>query len=158
MENVLSQLLRRAGSNGAADLIALILTAGILAGCGSAQKQQPQARRSEAVPVVVAPVEQKDVPVQIKAIGSVEAFSTVQVKSQINGELTGVGPGNSADQKVKALINMINSAGDLLATGQMVQGCQQLADIYLKVDGVSPPPDFVTGPAIPVDGGYSIGM
>ncbi len=64
-----------------------------------------------------------------------------------DGTLEGVGPGRSANNKVNALINMIKSAGDLLESGQMTEGCQQLADIYLKVDGVSPPPDFVTGEA-----------
>ena len=62
-----------------------------------------------------------------------------------NEELTGEGPGNSADNKVNALINMIEAAGDLLEAGQTTEGCQQLADIYLKVDGVSPSPDFVSG-------------
>lgn len=62
-------------------------------------------------------------------------------------DLEGVGSGNSADKKVQALINMIEAAGDLLEAGQTVEGCQQLADIYLKVDGATPPPDFVTGEA-----------
>ena len=62
-----------------------------------------------------------------------------------NEELTGEGPGNSADNKVNALTNMIEAAGDPLEAGQTTEGCQQLADIYLKVDGISPPPDFVTG-------------
>src|SRR5712671_5662878 len=42
------------------------------------------------VPVMAALVEQKDVPLQVHAIGAVEAFSTVSVKTQITGELTGV--------------------------------------------------------------------
>src|SRR6266481_6877896 len=42
------------------------------------------------VPVLAATVEQKDVPLQVHAIGAVEAFSTVSVKTQITGELTGV--------------------------------------------------------------------
>lgn len=63
------------------------------------------------------------------------------------GDLVGVGSGNSADKKVQALINMIGAAGDLLEAGQTIEGCQQLAAIYLKVDGTTPPPDFVTGNA-----------
>jgi len=63
------------------------------------------------------------------------------------GNLAGVGPGNSPDKRVNALINMIKAAGDLLAAGQTVEGCQQLAALYHKVDGVSPPPDFVSGEA-----------
>ncbi|MFY9562577.1 MAG: efflux RND transporter periplasmic adaptor subunit [Terriglobales bacterium] len=42
------------------------------------------------VPVLAATVEQKDVPIQVHGIGTVEAYSTVSVKTQITGELTGV--------------------------------------------------------------------
>ena len=38
-------------------------------------------------PVVVSTVEQRDVPVQITAIGNVEAYQTVQVRSQVNGQI-----------------------------------------------------------------------
>jgi multidrug efflux system membrane fusion protein len=38
-------------------------------------------------PVVVASVEQQDIPVQIKAIGNVEAYQTVQIRSQVNGQI-----------------------------------------------------------------------
>ncbi|HMK22789.1 MAG TPA: efflux RND transporter periplasmic adaptor subunit, partial [Terriglobales bacterium] len=42
------------------------------------------------VPVLAATVEQRDMPVELHAIGSVEAYSTVSVKTQITGQLTGV--------------------------------------------------------------------
>ncbi len=42
---------------------------------------------SEGVPVTVATVIQKTVPVQVRAIGTVEAYSTVTVKSQVEGEI-----------------------------------------------------------------------
>jgi len=42
------------------------------------------------VPVTAATVIQKTVPVQIRAIGNIEAYSTVSVKSQIDGVLTRV--------------------------------------------------------------------
>ena len=38
-------------------------------------------------PVVVASVEQRDIPIQIKAIGNVEAYQTVQIRSQVNGQI-----------------------------------------------------------------------
>ncbi len=41
----------------------------------------------EAVPVTVAKVVQKTVPVQIRAIGRVEAYSTIAVKSQVDGQI-----------------------------------------------------------------------
>jgi multidrug efflux system membrane fusion protein len=44
----------------------------------------------EAVPVVIATVVQRDVPVQLRAIGNVEAYSTVSVKSQVEGQLAQV--------------------------------------------------------------------
>jgi multidrug efflux system membrane fusion protein len=40
--------------------------------------------------VLAATVEQKDMPVELQAIGSVEAYSSVTVKTQVTGELTGV--------------------------------------------------------------------
>jgi len=42
------------------------------------------------VPVLAATVELKDIPIRVHAIGAVEAYSTVSVKTQITGELTGV--------------------------------------------------------------------
>ena len=42
------------------------------------------------MPVVVATVSQKDVPINIDVIGNVEAYSTISVKAQIGGELTKV--------------------------------------------------------------------
>jgi len=63
------------------------LLAGWLTGC-SGTKAAPA--RAAAVPILAATVEQRDVPLQVKAIGAVEAYSNVSVKTQITGELTGV--------------------------------------------------------------------
>src|SRR5262249_24784739 len=41
-------------------------------------------------PVTVARVLQETVPVRINAIGNVEAFSTVQVKARVDGQITNV--------------------------------------------------------------------
>jgi multidrug efflux system membrane fusion protein len=43
--------------------------------------------RSDAVPVEMAAATQRDVPIQIKGIGNVEALSTVAVRSQVEGTL-----------------------------------------------------------------------
>ena len=42
------------------------------------------------VPVVVAKVSQRDVPINVDVIGNVEAYSTITVKAQVGGELTKV--------------------------------------------------------------------
>src|SRR5437867_4179770 len=39
----------------------------------------------EAVPVLVATAVQKSVPIQVRAVGNVEPFSTVSTKSQVTG-------------------------------------------------------------------------
>lgn len=54
------------------------------------QKQSEKAaqeKASKVKPVTVVQAEARDVPVQIKAIGNVEALSTVQIKSQVTGQL-----------------------------------------------------------------------
>jgi len=53
-------------------------------GC-TAKTAPPQ--RSTAVPVVVAKVGQKSMPVEINAVGNVEPIATVSIKAQIAGEL-----------------------------------------------------------------------
>jgi multidrug efflux system membrane fusion protein len=39
-------------------------------------------------PVIVASVEQRDIPVELDEIGNVQAYRTVQIRSQVNGEIT----------------------------------------------------------------------
>lgn len=53
--------------------------------CSQENSKQPQ--MTVAAPVTVGTVTQEDVPVQIRAIGNVEAYSTVGVKAQVGGEL-----------------------------------------------------------------------
>jgi multidrug efflux system membrane fusion protein len=67
-------------------ITAVILLVGIysLMGCAK-QKQEPVKR--PPVPVSVGSVVEKSVPVQLRAIGNVEAYSTIQVRSQIGGIL-----------------------------------------------------------------------
>jgi multidrug efflux system membrane fusion protein len=57
----------------------------VFSGACSGKKAEPP--KKPAVPVTVAAVVQKAVPVQIRAIGNVEAYTTVGVKSQIGGVL-----------------------------------------------------------------------
>ena len=52
----------------------------------SAKKEKPKAK--PPVPVKVIQAIQKNVPVQIKAIGNIEAYTTVAIKSQVAGQIT----------------------------------------------------------------------
>ena len=63
--------------------VIFLLTAAVLTSCSG--KRQPPG--NEAVPALTATAVRKTVPVQIRAIGNVEAYSTVGVKSKVDGEL-----------------------------------------------------------------------
>ncbi|MGH9509096.1 MAG: efflux RND transporter periplasmic adaptor subunit [Terriglobales bacterium] len=58
----------------------------LLGGCSKQQAAPPP----PAAPVSVAKVEQKAVPLELRVIGAVEAYSTVDVKAQVDGQLTEV--------------------------------------------------------------------
>ena len=59
----------------------------LLLGCGNKEKAPGGAAGRPPAPVVVASVEQRDIPVQLRAIGNVEAYQTVQIRSQVNGQI-----------------------------------------------------------------------
>ena len=56
----------------------------------SGGRSQGSSGRSGAVPVTVATVVQKNLPVQLDATGSVEAYSTVAIRAQVGGVVTKV--------------------------------------------------------------------
>ncbi len=69
-------------------IFTLSLAFAFITACGtnSKAKQAPQ----QVVPVKAGEVTQQDVPVQIKAIGNVEAYNTVSVKALVGGEIIDV--------------------------------------------------------------------
>jgi multidrug efflux system membrane fusion protein len=88
---------------------ALLLAAAGLGGCSGEKSGQAQAKGAaarEGVPVTVDTAVSKSVPVQIRAIGTVQAYATVTLKSQLDGEVARIH--FSEGQEVKK--------GDLLFT------------------------------------------
>jgi multidrug efflux system membrane fusion protein len=79
-----------APSAAARRLLSLVLIAVAGAGCVDNKAESKQTPRRPTVPVAVAAVEQKSMPLQIQAIGTVEAYSVVSVRAQVGGELLGV--------------------------------------------------------------------
>jgi membrane fusion protein, multidrug efflux system len=62
----------------------------VLTGCTNNKKTAsapPPSAMSQEVPVVVAEAYEKNMPVQVTAIGNVEAYSTVTIKSLVDGEI-----------------------------------------------------------------------
>ncbi|HEY2986835.1 MAG TPA: efflux RND transporter periplasmic adaptor subunit [Candidatus Binatia bacterium] len=74
-------------------LVAVLAVFGYTQLTSGTGKKPEAGRRSEgrpAVPVVVASVIQKNMPVQLEVVGSVEAYSTVSIRTQVTGTITQV--------------------------------------------------------------------
>ena len=72
-------------------IAALSVGLGLLAACGGKGSVEAAQRGAPAAaPVVVADVQQRDVPVELSAIGNVEAYQTVQIKSQVDGQIKSI--------------------------------------------------------------------
>lgn len=69
-------------------LIIFVSVTVLLAACSGGKPEQHM--KADVVPVTADNAVQKNVPVQISAIGTVEAYSTVGIKAQTGGELTQV--------------------------------------------------------------------
>lgn len=68
--------------------VILFLAAALLLSACAARKEKPRVKA--AIPVKVATVVQKDMPVQVKAIGNIEALTAVAIKSQVSGQIARV--------------------------------------------------------------------
>ena len=77
----------------------------ICAAC-TATKDPPKAK--PPVPVKVAQALQKDVPVQVKAIGNIEAYTSVAIKSQVSGQIARVHFTEGSDVEKGALLISID--------------------------------------------------
>lgn len=101
------------------------------AGCKQNENGPPFGEKSTkgtrpSVPVVVARAETRDVPVQLRNIGNVEAYATVTVRSQITGQITKIDFVEGQDVK----------AGDVLFTidPRPAQGALRQAQADLRRD------------------------
>jgi hypothetical protein len=85
---------------------------------------------------------------KLKAIytpNSIEDILYVVDEFVEDGTLVGEGPGASAENRLNALVNMLEEAAYLIEEGLYEEACDQLWDAYRKCDGDPRPPDFVTG-------------
>ncbi|HET7625684.1 MAG TPA: efflux RND transporter periplasmic adaptor subunit [Verrucomicrobiae bacterium] len=91
---------------GATCIISGLILAALAVSCSRKSAEKVSKSSQEPAPVLVAKAETRDVPVQIQGIGTVQAYSTVSIRSQITGAITDVH--FEEGQEVKA--------GDLLFT------------------------------------------
>jgi multidrug efflux system membrane fusion protein len=68
-------------------ILGLLLLAVFSSGCSNEKSKNTV---SAPIPVIVSTAIQKTVPLQLRAIGNVQAYSTVTIKSKVGGELVGV--------------------------------------------------------------------
>src|SRR4030042_6073988 len=76
----------------------------LLSSCSGEKRERPVV----ALPVEVATVVQKQVPVQLRTIGTVQAYSTVTVKSRVAGQIMRVSFTEGQDVTKGALLFMID--------------------------------------------------
>jgi membrane fusion protein, multidrug efflux system len=70
--------------------VLVMLAGALLGGCsdkGSGQAQAKGSAAREAIPVSVETALSKSVPVQVRAVGTVQAYASVTLKSQLDGEV-----------------------------------------------------------------------
>jgi len=109
---------------------ASLLSAASLFLSGCSDSSQDDAKKSSAgtaaVPVVTARAETKDVPIELRNIGNVEAYATVNIRSQITGQIT----------KIHFLEGQEVKKGDLLFTidPRPANGALRQAEADLKRD------------------------
>jgi membrane fusion protein, multidrug efflux system len=99
---------------------------------GSANQTAHNRNANQPVPVLVAPAEQKDVPIYLEGLGTVQAFNTVTVKAMVDGPLNTVNFTEGQDVKKGDLLAQIDprtfQAALDQAKGKKAQDEAQLAN------------------------------
>jgi multidrug efflux system membrane fusion protein len=92
----LDQTLRRCGSIGTRPykvfgvLSAVLIVLSACSGGSSGPLPMKDPKKVQTIPVTVSAAVQKTIPVELRAIGNVQAYSTVVIKAQVEGTLTQV--------------------------------------------------------------------
>ncbi|MGE5205011.1 MAG: biotin/lipoyl-binding protein, partial [Chlamydiota bacterium] len=121
-------------------LLALSLLTGVgLTSCGRADPRANASRKGfggpQTVPVSVATVERRDLPVYLSGLGSVTAFNTVSVKSRVDGQLVQVAFREGQEVKKGDLLAVIDPRPYQVALDQaeatLLKDQSQLKDAQL---------------------------
>src|SRR5919202_3583725 len=96
-------------SGGRLGLLLVGLTCLSACAASDAKSTKPEAGNKRSVPVVIAPVTQKTIPIEVQGTGTAQAYSTVSVNSQIGGQLTNVYFREGQDVKKGDLLFTIDS-------------------------------------------------
>src|SRR2546426_1043391 len=134
-------------------LVLAVLLGGAFGGYKLRDRSQAQAAARQGqsaapgVPVAMAPVEKRDVPVYLRGLGSVTAFNTVTVRSRIDGQLLQVGFREGQFVHAGDLLAQIDPRPYQVALdqaqGQLARDQAQLTFARLDHEPVGPGPDRV---------------
>ncbi len=102
-------LFRRYSLSGLRGVLSSLIVVSLLCNC-SPGGRPPATQPPKGEPVTIGSAVQKSVPVQVRAIGSVEAYSTVSVKTMVGGQIMKVGFSEGQDVRKGDLLFEIDSA------------------------------------------------
>jgi multidrug efflux system membrane fusion protein len=90
-------------------VLSSLIIASLLHGC-SPGGRNPAKEPPKAAPVTIGSSVQKSIPIQVRAIGTVEAYSTVSVKTMVGGQILKVGFSEGQDVRKGDLLFEIDPA------------------------------------------------
>jgi multidrug efflux system membrane fusion protein len=90
-------------------MLSFLAVASLLCNC-SPGGRPPSTQPAKGVPVTTGSAVQKDIPIQVRAIGTVEAYSTVAVKTMVGGQIMKVGFSEGQDVRKGDLLFEIDPA------------------------------------------------
>jgi multidrug efflux system membrane fusion protein len=102
-------LSRRDSLAGFRGVLSSLVVASLLCGCSPGGKP-PSTQPPKGVPVTVGSAVRKNIPIQVRAIGTVEAYSTVSVKTMVGGQIMKVGFAEGQDVRKGDLLFEIDPA------------------------------------------------
>ena len=99
-------------------LIAGCFMLSVLLFCGACKQKNEKPKGKPPVPVTVTQSVEKEVPVLLKAIGNIEAYASVAIKSQVSGQIAQVHFIEGSDVEKGSLLISIDPAPFLATLGQ----------------------------------------
>jgi multidrug efflux system membrane fusion protein len=102
-------LSRKHSISGLRGVLYSLIVASLLHGCSPGGRTPPK-EPPKGVPVTIGSAVQKSIPIQARAIGTVEAYSTVSVKTMVGGQILKVGFSEGKDVRKGDLLFKIDSA------------------------------------------------
>ena len=100
---------RKHSISGLRGVLSSLIVASLLHGCSPGGRTAPK-EQPKAAPVTIGSAVQKSIPIQARAIGTVEAYSTVSVKTMVGGQILKVGFSEGQDVRKGDLLFEIDPA------------------------------------------------